>query len=110
MEYKIMLRLSAKPERHDIGFGRGIMQLLEGVARTGSLNAIAHEMGMSYSKAWRLIKQTEAEFDLNLLERDGPRGSSLTQDALILMGRYNEILEAANNAARGVFAKYYPGA
>ena len=41
-------------------FGRGIASLCLGVRETGSLNAAAKGMGMAYSKAWRIIKDTEA--------------------------------------------------
>ena len=39
-------------------FGRGIASLCIGVRDTGSLNAAAKSMGMAYSKAWRIIKDT----------------------------------------------------
>ena len=59
-------------------FGRGIASLCLGVRETGSLNAAAKGMGMAYSKAWRIIKDTEAALDLQLLNRDGAHGSDLT--------------------------------
>ena len=37
----------------------------------------AKGMGMAYSKAWRIIKDTEAALDLQLLNRDGAHGSDL---------------------------------
>ena len=40
-------------------FGRGIASLCLGVRETGSLNAAAKGMGMAYSKAWRIIKDTK---------------------------------------------------
>ena len=55
-------------------FGRGIASLCLGVRETGSLNAAAKGMGMAYSKAWRIIKETEAALDLQLLNRDGAHG------------------------------------
>ena len=61
-------------------FGRGIASLCIGVRDTGSLNAAAKSMGMAYSKAWRIIKDTEAALDVQLLYRDGAHGSSLPQN------------------------------
>ena len=61
-------------------FGRGIASLCIGVRDTGSLNAAAKSMGMAYSKAWRIIKDTEAALDVQLLYRDGAHGSRLTED------------------------------
>jgi molybdate transport system regulatory protein len=106
MECKVMLRLSSTGDRRGLGFVRGIVQLLEGVDRTGSLFAVAREIGMAYSKAWRLIKDTEAEFGVGLLNRDGARGSSLTDTARKMVSIYHETLEAAQNAADAVFKKY----
>ena len=56
------IRLSIKNPESDSGsvFGRGIADLCLGVRETGSLNAAAKGMGMAYSKAWRIIKETEA--------------------------------------------------
>ena len=40
-------------------FGPGVAMLIEGVKRTGSLSSAAKEIGMAYSKAWRIIKRSE---------------------------------------------------
>ena len=65
-------------------FGRGIASLCLGVRETGSLNAAAKGMGMAYSKAWRIIKDTEETLDVQLLLRDGAHGSTLTEADLDL--------------------------
>lgn len=69
-------------------FGRGIASLCLGVREAGSLNAAAKGMGMAYSKAWRIIKETEAALDLQLLDRDGAHGSSLTKAGDALLDAY----------------------
>ena len=69
-------------------FGRGIASLCLGVRETGSLNAAAKGMGMAYSKAWRIIKDTEAALDLQLLNRDGAHGSDLTEAGNKLLDTY----------------------
>lgn len=89
------------------GFGRGIELLLGGVEKYGSLNRAAKEMGMAYSKAWRIIRLAEAEFRTPLLDRDGPRGSKITQEGRALFGRYLEMQKAAQEAADKIFVKYY---
>ncbi|MPM22492.1 hypothetical protein SDC9_68947 [bioreactor metagenome] len=94
-------------EHEGHGFGRGIELLLAGVERHGSLNRAAKEMGMAYSKAWRIIKQAEEEFHIELLSRDGPHGSTLTEEGRVLFGRYVEMLHAAEQGALAVFDKYY---
>lgn len=110
MRYRVSVKLCASDDRSELGFGRGIVMLLEGVERLGSLNAIAREMGMAYSKAWSVVRRTEKEFGLQLLERDGPRGSALTGDASRLMAHYREMLEAGSAAVNAVFERYYGNA
>lgn len=65
---KTAVRSSAKPARTplasmhlrihlgpQIAMGPGKANLLEGVARTGSIAAAGRELGMSYKRAWELI-------------------------------------------------------
>lgn len=96
---------SADPASH--GFGRGIVQLLEGVERLGSINKATNEMGMAYSKAWKIINSIETEFGVRLIDRDGAHGSAITPEAREMIARYHEMLDAAQAAAGQVFQKYY---
>ena len=91
-----------------LGFGRGIVQLLEGVEEFGSINRATASMGMAYSKAWKIINSIEKEFGVRLIDREGAHGSHLTDEARTLIARYHEALDAADAAAQEVFRKYYP--
>ena len=84
-------------------FGRGIASLCLGVRDTGSLNAAAKGMGMAYSKAWRIIKDTEAALDLQLLNRDGAHGSDLTEAGNKLLDTYLAIEEKLQKEAEELF-------
>lgn len=84
-------------------FGRGIASLCLGVRETGSLNAAAKGMGMAYSKAWRIIKDTEAALDLQLLNRDGAHGSALTEAGNKLLDTYLAIEEKLQKEAEELF-------
>lgn len=84
-------------------FGRGIASLCLGVRETGSLNAAAKGMGMAYSKAWRIIKDTEAALDLQLLNRDGAHGSDLTEAGNKLLDTYLAIEEKLQTEAEELF-------
>ena len=84
-------------------FGRGIASLCLGVRETGSLNAAAKGMGMAYSKAWRIIKDTEAALDLQLLNRDGAHGSDLTDAGNKLLDTYLAIEEKLQKEAEELF-------
>ena len=87
------IRLSVRNPRSDSDsvFGLGVAKLCLGVREKGSLNAAAKGMGMAYSKAWRIIKDTEAALDLQLLNRDGAHGSQLTEAANQLLDAYFKI-------------------
>ncbi len=74
-------------------FGRGIANLCKGVRDKGSLNAAAKSMGMAYSKAWRIIKDTEDSLGIQLLIRDGAHGSVLTEEGSALLDIYLSINE-----------------
>ena len=84
-------------------FGRGIASLCLGVRETGSLNAAAKGMGMAYSKAWRIIKDTEAALDLQPLNRDGAHGSDLTEAGNKLLDTYLAIEEKLQKEAEELF-------
>ena len=65
-------------------FGPGICELLERIRKTGSIQAAAAEMGMSYTKAWRILNRAEREMGACLITRvSGGRngGSSKLTDA-----------------------------
>ena len=83
-----------------IGFGKGIAMLLERVDKFGSINQATRDMGMAYSKAWRILKATEAEFGVPLVSRDGARGSSLTEDARRLLELYYALNKRAREAVK----------
>ena len=50
-------------------FGPGVCELLEKIRETGSIQAAAARMEMSYTKAWRILKRAEEEMGVNLITR-----------------------------------------
>lgn len=75
--------------------GKGVYSLLQGIIEFGSLNKAAKNLGMAYSKAWRIVKETEAGFGMLLINRDGARGSTLTEDGKHLVEVYKILDEEA---------------
>jgi molybdate transport system regulatory protein len=49
-------------------FGPGPMELLEKIAKTGSINKAARQMGMSYKKAWEIINRLNKNAALPLVK------------------------------------------
>ena len=84
--------------------GRGVVTLLQGIVDYGSLNQAAKRIGMAYSKAWRIAKEAEAGLGLQLINRDGARGSTLTEDGKRIVEAYHElereVTEYANRRLR----------
>ncbi len=87
---------------HATGLGLGVVELCERVERLGSLNKAAADMGMAYSKAWRIVKNTEEGLGLTLFVRQGARGSHLTEEAKALITLYRRVQHEAVEHANGV--------
>lgn len=104
-----IIRLAVKSETAESNsqFGRGVANLCLGVRDLGSLNAAAKDMKMAYSKAWRIIKETEAALDMQLLNRDGAHGSTLTDEGNKLLDAYLEIDAKLQKIAEEEFAKRF---
>jgi molybdate transport system regulatory protein len=51
-----------------IAFGPGKADLLEGIAKTGSIGAAATRMGMSYMRAWSLVQEMNQSFKQPVVE------------------------------------------
>jgi threonine synthase len=79
-------------------FGKGIATLLRGVMEYGSLNAAAKHIHMAYSKAWRIVKETESGFGFDLIDRDGARGSTLTPEGKKLLDVYEQLEQEADSS------------
>lgn len=86
-------------------FGPGVAMLCDGVRQLGSLNAAAKSMGMAYSKAWRIIKDTEATLGIRLLDRDGAHGSQLTRDGNCLLDVYQSVSKQLQATGETLYAK-----
>ncbi|MCI8469586.1 MAG: LysR family transcriptional regulator [Eggerthellaceae bacterium] len=102
---EMSVRLSVRNPRSDSSsaFGRGVADLCLGVRNLGSLNAAAKGMGMAYSKAWRIIKDTEAALGMKLLNRDGAHGSDLTEAGNLLLDSYLSINDQMQAEAQRLF-------
>ena len=108
-QLKPIIRLAVMCEDSDSNsqFGRGVANLCLGVRDLGSLNAAAKSMKMAYSKAWRIIKETEAALGMQLLDRDGAHGSTLTENGDKLLNTYLEVDAKLQKVAEEEFAKRF---
>lgn len=90
----------------DAVFGRGVAALCRGVREHGSLNKAAKNMSMAYSKAWRIMKTTEEAFGVQLLDRDGAHGSTLTPEGDRLLDAYEEVQRRTSAYAVDVLKEF----
>lgn len=89
----------------DIAIGPGKADLLDAVARGGSISAAARDMGMSYRRAWLLVDTMNRSFRAPLVEASkggaGGGGARITELGLEVLARYRamELKAAASVAA-----------
>ncbi len=95
-EYKFIVTGSLWVECEGERFlGKGRVELLELIAETGSINKAAKKMGMSYKKAWQMIKMLNAHTSnpVVIAQAGGEKGggSVLTEEAHQLI-KYHRLL------------------
>ena len=109
LSYRVQLRLFKRGKC----FGRGIAELLTRVSRTGSLRSAAAEMDLAYSKAWRIIKNSEDILGFKLLtsQAGGKNGGGalLTPEARDMLARYERFVEEGERALDVIFAQCFEG-
>lgn len=92
-------------------FGEGPYRLLKGVERLGSLRSAAAELGMAYSKAFRLVKVAESKLGFALTEKHvGGKeggGSKLTEDAKEFLTKYEEFSRRANEDCAKLYSEIF---
>jgi molybdate transport system regulatory protein len=94
-------------------FGEGPYELLKRVQKTASLHEAALQMGMSYSKAWKLIQTMEKRLGFTLLDKKigglSGGGSRVTSEGTELLKRYERFKKEAAEAVEEVYRKHFGG-
>ena len=92
-------------------FGDGPARLLSGVEHSGSLRKAAQELGMSYNKAWRILRAAEERLGFALLDRSVGGslggGSHLTLEARELVTRYQTAAAEVEQVLETVFQRHF---
>jgi len=103
--YKVWL------DNHGKAFGDGPYELLRRVEKLMSLHQAASQMGMSYSKAWRLIQTLEKRLGFALLERkvggQSGGGSRVTSRGKDLISRYGRFRKDAQKGLAKIYDKHF---
>ena len=112
MEEKIRPALRLTMEKEERFFGPGVADLLELVEKKGSIQGACTEMGMSYSKSWKIIKRAEKELGYHLLSshNGGNAGgkSELTEQGRAFLVRYRKMEEELKEKMEELFRQYFP--
>ena len=79
----------------ELRFGPGKAALLESIVATGSISAAGRKMGMSYRRAWNLVREMNQSFDTAVVVTQvGGRpdeGASVSDFGLDLLARYRRL-------------------
>lgn len=93
-----------------IAIGPGKADLLEGIARTGSIAAAARALGMSYRRAWLLVETMNRSFRTPLVgaAKGGPRGggAALTPNGAEALARYRRMEARAQRLLSADMARF----
>ncbi len=88
--------------RRSVAMGPGKADLLDAIARTGSISAAAREMEMSYRRAWLLVETMNESFSRPLVETitGGARGGGarVTELGLDVVRRYRNMERRASES------------
>ena len=92
-------------------FGPGVARLMELVDEKGSMAEACREMGMAYSKAWKIVNRAEKDLGIELMagERGGKNGGSmrLTEEGRDLLLRYRAMESELKSAAEDLYQKHF---
>jgi len=105
--YRLLARLRVVDDDDTIILGPGKADLLEALARSGSIRDAAAELGMSYMRAWSLIRIMNARFREPLVDavRGGSKrgGATLTPAGKAVLRLYRRMSKHSERASAADF-------
>ena len=111
MEKKLHAKLTIRLFTEEKCFGPGVAELLIRVRERRSLRAAAGEMEMAYSKAWKVIRQSENALGCKLLSSTtggrGGGGAALTAEAEQLLAAYQSFCADLDAYGAEVFSQHF---
>lgn len=109
MRYSLRPRIRIVDDEGTIVLGPGKADLLDAIARTGSIRAAASELDMSYMRAWTLVKTMNAAFRSPLVEKErggaAQGGAQLTASGKKVLQLYRKMEQNAARAAEPMWKK-----
>ena len=83
--------------------GKGRMEILDNIEKTGSINQTAKMMKMSYKAVWSKIKATEKHLDTVVVHTDRQEGSRLSKQGKELLEKYRLLKKECLSADDSIF-------
>jgi molybdate transport system regulatory protein len=109
VRYSVRPRIRIVSDDGTIVLGPGKADLLDAIARTGSIRAAAGELGMSYMRAWTLVKTMNAAFRSPLVEKERggseQGGAQLTDRGTSVLALYRKMEAKAEKAIEPLWEK-----
>jgi len=87
--------------------GKGRMEILENIDKTGSINQTAKLMKMSYKAVWSKIKASEKHLNTTLVHTDRQKGSHLSREGKELVKKFKQLQEKCRQADDSIFADIF---
>lgn len=108
--YPVRPQVEVCLKANELFFDSKTATLLELIAETGSRQAACAEMGLSYSKATKLINTAERQLGFKLVRRwsGGTEGggSELTEECRKMLDRYKKMVAEVQMAAEKAYRNY----
>jgi len=83
--------------------GKGRMEILDNIEKTGSINQTAKIMKMSYKAVWSKIKATEKYLNTVIVHTDRKEGSRLSTQGKELLEKYRLLKKECLSADDSIF-------
>jgi molybdate transport system regulatory protein len=95
-------------DEHDNAIiGKGRMEILQNIEKTGSINQTAKMMKMSYKAIWSKIKATEKHLDTVIVHTDRREGSRLSREGKELLEKYRLLKKECISADDNIFTAIF---
>jgi len=95
-------------DEHDNAIiGKGRMEILENIEKTGSINQTAKVMKMSYKAVWSKIKATEKHLKTTVVHTDRKEGSHLSTEGKELLEKYRLLKKECLSADDKLFSRIF---
>lgn len=103
--------MKIKVYKKDMDFGPGVARIMQLVKETGTLSEAYRIMGISSSKAWKIIKKAERDLGIKLIVTvvggSGGGKSTLTVEGEDFLKRYQAFTNELDNLAKNLFEKHF---